>query len=657
MAPLSILLVEDDKIDAIEFKRAITRSKVEIEEIRVCRYAEEALETLHHWVPTCIFIDYQLPKTNGLDLLKQVKALAPQLPVIVLTSQGDERIAVEMMKAGAMDYFPKSEITAEKLTKTFHTMSQMLEVEKKREETQRELTEKEALIDKISLLSPNIIYVIDIEKWVNIFHNKQIWNILGYSEDEFNSENGNMLLNIIFVQDQLAFREHYLHIRKHVQDGEVVEKEFRLKHTNGSEVWIITREVPFKRNSKGEVQEVLGTAIDITSRKLSEKELIRAKKEAEEASRIKSDFLSTMSHEIRTPMNAIIGFTELLLTSKIDGQELEYLSTIKYSADNLMIILNDILDFSKIEAGKFELEHIEFNLSEKLRLLHKTFEISAQKKNLTLTLALPQELPARLVGDPHRLNQILVNLLSNALKFTDEGFVNLTLKIKKDYPDRVDLQIEVSDSGIGISEENLGIIFNSFSQAHHNDAQKFLGGTGLGLAISRKITEIMKGTITAKSELGRGSCFTVCVSFEKSVRSSQSSGAGNNTGFSLKGYRILAAEDVAANQMLLRHLLKKWEADFAICSNGLEALELIDKQQFDLILMDLQMPVMDGVTATRRIRESVPQYASIPIIAFTADTFAETMREISGCRFNDFVTKPFKAEELMRKISQHLVLI
>jgi PAS domain S-box-containing protein len=656
MAPLSLLLVEDDKIDAIEFKRAMAKSNVEIVEIRVCRYAEEALETLHSWVPTCVFIDYQLPKTNGLDLLKQVKALAPRLPVIVLTSQGDERIAVEMMKAGAMDYFPKSEITAEKLTKTFHTMSQMLAVEKKREETQRELTEKEALIDKISLLSPNIIYVIDIEKWVNIFHNKQIWNILGYAENEFTNKNGNLLLNLIDPEDRLAFRKHYYHFRQNVKDGQVVEKEFRLKHKDGSEVWIITREVPFKRNSNGEVQEVLGTAIDITSRKASEKELIRAKKEAEEASRIKSDFLSTMSHEIRTPMNAIIGFTELLLASNIAGQELEYLSTIKYSADNLMIILNDILDFSKIEAGKFDLEHIEFNLNEKLRFLQKTFEISAQKKNLALTFALPEDVPDLLIGDPHRLNQILVNLLSNALKFTDDGFVHLSVKIENDYPDRVDLQIEVSDSGIGISEENLGIIFNSFSQAHHNDAQKFLGGTGLGLAISRKITELMKGTITAESELGRGSCFKVCVSFDKSVQTLKAPGSDNNIGFSLKGYRILAAEDVAANQILLRHLLKKWGADFVICSNGLEVLDHIDKQEFDLILMDLQMPVMDGVTATRRIRESVTQYAGIPIIAFTADTFAETMREITVCRFNDFVTKPFKAEELMRKISQHLVL-
>jgi PAS domain S-box-containing protein len=656
MAPLSILLVEDDKIDAIEFKRAIARSQVEIEEIRICRYAEEAFETLQHWVPTCIFIDYQLPKTNGLDLLKQVKELAPHLPVIVLTSQGDERIAVEMMKAGAMDYFPKSEITAEKLTKTFHTMSQMLEVEKKREKAQRELTEKEELIDKIALLSPNIIYVIDIEKWANIFHNKQIWNILGYSDQDFSTENGSMFLDIIDAEDQLAFRKHYYHIRQFVKDGEVVEKEFRLKHKNGSEVWIITREVPFKRNSQGEVQEVLGTAIDITSRKISEKELLRAKKEAEEASRIKSDFLSTMSHEIRTPMNAIVGFTDLLLTSNITGQDLEYLTTIKYSADNLMIILNDILDFSKIEAGKFDLEHIAFNINEKLDFLRKTFEIAAQKKNIALTFELAPDVPDLLIGDPHRLNQILVNLLSNALKFTNEGFVRLSAKVENDYPDKVDLQIKVADSGIGISEDNLGIIFDSFAQVHQNDAQKFLGGTGLGLTISRKITDLMNGTLSAESELGKGSSFRVFVTFAKNLKSAETARPSTDTGFSLKGYKILAAEDVAANQMLLKHLLKKWGADFVICSNGHEALELIGNQYFDLILMDLQMPVMDGITATKRIRALIPEYADIPVIAFTADTFAEATAEIIGCNFNDFVTKPFKADELMRKISLHLGL-
>ncbi|GGN10923.1 hypothetical protein GCM10010967_53510 [Dyadobacter beijingensis] len=655
MPPLSILLVEDDDIDAMKLSRAISRAQVDIGEIRICKYAEEALQMLDTWTPGCIFLDYQLPKTNGLELLKTVKERAPHLPVIVLTSHGDERIAVEMMKAGALDYFPKSEINPEKLTKAFHTMSQMLEMEKGREEAENELAEKEEFINKVALLSPNIIYVIDIEKWTNIFHNKQIWKILGYSEYEVETDTRKGLARIINEQDQHTFRTHYNHMRYHVKDAEVVEKEFRLKHKDGSEVWIITREVPFKRNARGRVQEVLGTAIDITSRKIAEQELIQAKKDAEEATRIKSDFLSTMSHEIRTPMNAIIGFTDLLLGSGFTGQEQQYLNTIKYSADNLLVILNDILDFSKIEAGKFGLENFEFDLREKLGYLMKTFEIRAREKSIDFTFHCGRDVPQIVMGDPYRLNQIMVNLIGNAIKFTEEGgFVKVTVHLDEDHGETVDLKIDVSDSGIGISEDKLSVIFDSFSQAHANNATRNFGGTGLGLSITRKITQLMNGTISARSRLGEGSTFTVVLRFGKGSTSYGEEKTDTPLTLSLKGYRILAAEDILANQILLKHLLNKWEAEFVICNNGKEVLHSLETDDFDLILMDIQMPVMDGVTAMKKIQGSYPRHKNVPVIALTADTFAETTPEIAACNFSGFVTKPFKADELIRAINQHL---
>ncbi|SEJ43318.1 PAS domain S-box-containing protein [Dyadobacter sp. SG02] len=657
MPPLSILLVEDDDIDAMKLSRAISRAQVEIGEVRVCKYAEEALQMLDIWTPGCIFLDYQLPKTNGLELLKAVKKRAPHLPVIVLTSHGDERLAVEMMKAGALDYFPKSEVTPEKLTKAFHTMSQMLEMEKGREVAENELAEKEEFINKVALLSPNIIYVIDIENWTNIFHNKQIWKILGYSECEVETDTRKGLSRIINEQDQHTFREHYNHMRYRVKDAEVVEKEFRLKHKDNSEIWIITREVPFKRNARGRVQEVLGTAIDITSRKIAERELIQAKKDAEEATRIKSDFLSTMSHEIRTPMNAIIGFTDLLLSSgfTFTGEEKQHLNTIKYSADNLLVILNDILDFSKIEAGKFGLESFEFDLREKLGYLMKTFEIRAREKSIDFTFDCSSEVPQIVMGDPYRLNQIMVNLIGNAIKFTEEGgFVKVTVQLEQDHGDDIDLKIAVTDSGIGISENKLSVIFDSFSQAHNNNAVRNFGGTGLGLSITRKITELMNGSISASSTLGEGSAFTVVLNFGKGSTSYEEEKTDAPSTLSLKGHRILAAEDILANQILLKHLLNKWEAEFVICNNGKEVLHVLETSDFDLILMDIQMPVMDGVTAMKKIQSSYPRHQNVPVIALTADTFAEKTPEIAACNFSGFVTKPFKAEELIRVISQHL---
>lgn len=651
---VSILLVEDDDFDAREFQRALQKSQVTVDEMRVCKYAETALETLSSWMPDCIFVDYQLPGTNGLQLLRKIKEQVPHLPVIVLTSQGDERIAVEMMKAGAMDYFPKSEINPEKITKTIHTMLQMLGVEKKRREAQAELAETEAFIEKLALLSPNILYVIDIEKWVNVYRNSQLCNIIGFSETELSALSESILLDIIDQNDVPAFRQHYHRLRRTVRDGEVIEREFRLRHRNGSEIWIISREVPFKRNERGVVTQVLGTAIDITRRKHMEQELVTARQLAEEAAKTKSDFLSTMSHEIRTPMNAIIGFTDLLLNSHPAGETLEHLQTVKYSADNLMNVLDDILDFAKIEAGKLSLENLAFDLKEKLAYVIKTFQVMADKKQVALRFLLDDQVPAQLQGDPYRLNQILVNLIGNALKFTHTGFVQFSVTRVDETDTEVGLRMEVSDSGIGIQPEKLDRIFDSFSQVHHNTAARSFGGTGLGLAITRRLVQLMDGTITASSHPGKGSTFTVFIKFKKGKQEVSERKAFTDPGNFLNGYQVLVAEDVLPNQVLLRHLLTKWGAGFEICNNGQEALDSLYSKNFDLILMDLQMPVMDGITAMQTLRAQHPEMSHIPVIALTADTFAETLSGITDCHFDDFVTKPFRTEELIQKISQHL---
>ncbi|HEV7348919.1 response regulator [Telluribacter sp.] len=645
---MSILLVEDDDIDAMSFQRAIKKSGIRVGEIRVCKYAEEALQLLNDWLPDCAFIDYQLPRTNGLQLLKKIKSGAPQLPITILTSHGDERIAVEMMKAGAFDYFPKSEVNGEKLAKTLHAIQRMVEAERQQEQIRSELADKEAFIQKITQLSPNIIYVNDIEKGINVYHNEQIREILGYSNEDLLHTGQSLFLQIVTPEERKLLLRHYCRIRHRIKDGAVLEKELCLLHKDGSEVWIITREVPFKRNARGKVSQVLGTAIDITERKKAEKELIQAKKDAEEAARIKAEFLSTMSHEIRTPMNAIIGFTELLLKENFTGNNLQNLRTIQYSAENLMVILNDVLDFSKIEAGKLSLENLEFDLSEKLNYFRTAFQGKAQDQNIELRINSGPEVPRMLMGDPYRLNQIIMNLLGNALKFTQKGYVEVMVSLEKDLNDSVELRFEVRDTGIGISEKKINEIFDSYAQVHTNDANRYFGGTGLGLTITQKITSLMGGSIRVQSTLGEGSVFTVRLPFRKvTQRKVKTIVPAPGDPFSLKGYSILVAEDTIANQLLLKHLLEKWEADYMICNNGEEVLRTLEERGFDLILMDIQMPVMDGITAMKSIRKDMPRHQHVPVIAFTADTFARKNPDLVECRFDDFVTKPFKFDELI----------
>ncbi|PMB37987.1 hybrid sensor histidine kinase/response regulator, partial [Fischerella thermalis CCMEE 5319] len=341
-----------------------------------------------------LYIDYQLPGNDGLTLLKEIKSLRPKTPVVVLTSQGDERLAVEMMKAGAFDYFQKSEVNAEKISKTLLGIKRLLELEIEQENTRKQLEETEQFLQKVTKSSPNIIYVNDIEGNTNLFHNEQLRELLGYTPDEVNKIGLDIFSRIIEFEEYQRIRQHYLKLRHELKDGEIAENEFKLKHKDGQDVWLFTREIAFRRNKDGKVKELLGTAIDITGRKKQEQELLEAKKAAEEAAKAKAEFLSTMSHEIRTPMNAIIGLTELLLRDyKFEEDITNNLKAIKFAADNLLVIINDILDFSKIEAGKLTFEGLNFNLNEKFDFLYKTFLPKAIDQNINLYFHIDNNIP------------------------------------------------------------------------------------------------------------------------------------------------------------------------------------------------------------------------------------------------------------------------
>ncbi len=397
----------------------------------------------------------------------------------------------------------------------------------------------------------------------------------------------------------------------------------------------------------------LGGAI---SQQLTQSTLREAKELAEQATQTKSNFLSNISHEIRTPMNAIIGLTELMLPDEEDPQKLEYLEAVRFSADNLLRLINDLLDLSKIEADKIELSEEVFNLKEQLLHFERTLGYIARDKSLQISLEMEEPLPRLLKGDTVRLSQILLNLGSNAVKFTHAGKIEIKVSCKQTTAEKQLLRIEISDTGIGIDANKIERIFDRFEQAEKYTSRKF-GGTGLGLTITQKLVKLMGGKIEVKSIPGKGSVFTVNIPFAQVSDPNREVTDPQTLAIqSLSGYTVLLVEDNHINIMLASRLLKKWDCTFEVAENGLDALYALQKTKFNLILLDIQMPVMNGFELIAKVRsgEIREDIRRIPVIALTADAFEDTKTKADALGFDDFITKPIKSLELYQKMSRLL---
>jgi PAS domain S-box-containing protein len=478
--------------------------------------------------------------------------------------------------------------------------------------------------------------------------NPAIRRVLGFEESEMM---GRSIQDFVPGKHRQKFEEEYLDaIRESVN---VVSGEFCVLNKGGEEIYLLYKNV--RMEEPGSEPYVIGFSQDITDRIHMERELRITKKMTDDIAKAKESFLAHMSHEIRTPMNGILGIASLLNKTRLDPQQRNYLQLIQESANNLLVIVNDILDLEKIVAGKLQLERIPFKIVDKIATTIQSFIYRAEEKELGLIFQ--NSIPGDLVveGDPYRLSQVLNNILSNALKFTNEGHINISTNIREHDDQEVVVEITIQDTGIGIGKEQLRTIFEPFEQADATISRKY-GGTGLGLTISKNMVEMQNGELLVHSEEGKGSAFTIRVPYHISIEDMQENEVSQEIDYKSLGPRkVLVAEDVELNQYLARHILESWDFEVVIVNNGREALEALEKCSFDCILMDVQMPEMDGIEATQRIRKLPdPVIANMPIIALTANALKGDSEKYLAAGMTDYLAKPFDEARLFRVISRNL---
>lgn len=506
-----------------------------------------------------------------------------------------------------------------------------------------QVSKKQAEIDRIIEFAPDGMLTIDSKGNV-IRTNARIEELFGFSKEELTHINqmipeGLEPFNSILVDDYFNGPS----IRPMGMKREVFGRK------KSGEIFSVEVGITFQYSDEG--PRAMATIRDVTDRKKTEEESVKARELAEQASREKSDFIASVSHEIRTPLNSIVGLSEELLSSDIELQAKDYVTRLARNANYLFALINDVLDFSKLEAKAAEVEEIPINIRALLGNLMESFKIGANRKKIDLNLEIKSNMPELLLGDPTKVYQILANLVGNAIKFTSQGSVKIESEFK---PEKSELQIKIRDTGIGIEKKNLERIFDRFQQADNSITRKF-SGTGLGLAISKRLIELMKGEIGVTSKTGKGSVFffTIPMKVQENRALESLIDLNSTRKVKAKAMNILVVDDSDDNCFLLKTFLKAEPYILEYASNGVEAVEKIKKGCYDVVLMDIQMPVMDGFEATRLIRAWEAENNEKPnrIFALTAMVSDQDKMQCKEMQFNEFLSKPVKKKILLELLA------
>ena len=622
-------------------------------ELREAGLLAEARALVAAWGPHLVILDRGLADGDGLALCRDLRT-DPQYPwarVLVLTGAQPglaEKVAV--FEAGA-DGYVAMPVAPEELAARVDALLRFKQAEDAHREqalaARRDSTRAIRKLERALEQSPATVVITDLEGNIE-YVNPSFHTLTGYSQAEA------VGLNTRILQSGFHSRTFYRELWATVRSGRVWRGKFKNRRKDGRLVWERASIAPVF-DEHGRIESLVAVKEDVTDLIRTEEELTAARTAAETASRAKSAFLANMSHEIRTPLNAVVGFIHLLQGTGLTPRQQEYLDKAAAAAGTLHETLAEILDFSKIEAGRFELERVPFDPRETLAGLAGALAPRIGEKGLRLVMEPDPELPPLLLGDPLRLGQLLLNFASNAVKFTERGTVTVVARVLARDPGRVRLRFEVRDTGIGMTEAQLGNLFQPFTQADASSTRRY-GGTGLGLAIAQRMAQLMDGEIKVSSRFGEGSCFSLEVAFplaEGQARRGRAVLAARPGGPPLDGLAILLAEDNPLNRLVAKEILRRAGAAVTTAGDGREALDRLREGAFDVVLMDLQMPGMTGLEAARAIRAE-PAWADLPIIALTAEDEGDVREQVAAAGMDDCLTKPIEPAGLIRTLFRHL---